>query len=121
MTIDINDPFLHEIIRDCEIMNTRLQIIYDNMTPWQYYKWDKEDIYKMINFNELYINNQWNNEWKSINTLIDELNARLIKWWVIKEKTKEQMWEERNRKLGLKSKTEQWQSVVARILSFKKR
>jgi len=113
-----------EIIRECEIDNNRLQIIYDNMTWWQYYEWDMEDIYNQINFNKIYIDNKTNRWEKSIYQIQTELMDRLIKVGVIKEKTKEQHWEERNRRLELKRKEDEWEPIVkkiAKILSFKKR
>ena len=108
-----NDSFLQEVLRRNEIMKNRYLIIYNNLTPWQYYKWDKEDLYKLIYFYELYIDNLSTPRDKSLYELDKEIYIRLIKWGVIKEKTKEEIWEERETR-----RKEKWKSVVAKILNF---
>ena len=97
------------IERSCEIRHNRWQIIHDNMTPWQYYKWDKQDLYNMINFDNVYMNKRY--EW-NIDKLFNSLYARLLKWWVIK---KFDPWEK------IKKREEwKWKSVVTEILNLKK-
>ena len=102
-----------DIERSWKIRRQRWQIIHDNMTPWQYYKWDKQDLYNMINFDKVYIEAwyKWN-----INNLFDKLYGRLLKWWVISEPDP---WDERNKRIELQQREEKW--LVAKVLSFWKK